>query len=316
MDPEEPDAADGLGPDGDRRVVAAEGGDTPTGARLPGDGADGPVEVRRRAEGVDEIRPGVDGRIGIGHVVDLEGHARGNRSDVDVGRCHADARRRQVAGHLRTAADPDLDGRLDPGKPPYEGCVGGGLHGETIKYRPHKGVRMLVDIVPVGEVTAQVKREASSALRGVLDCEVTIHGTESIPDGAYDESRDQYRAEEFIELASRVGSGDKNIAVTPADLYYRRRNYGFGLAYLDGKASVVSTYRLQTSSDGGFSNKSAREIFSDRIRKEVVHEIGHTIGLEHCDNGRCVMNFSPTVREVDRKEEHLCGSCQRALDGA
>jgi archaemetzincin len=24
-----------------------------------------------------------------------------------------------------------------------------------------------------------------------------------------------------------------------------------------------------------------------------------------------VMNFSPTVREVDVKEEHLCGSCQR-----
>ena len=174
---------------------------------------------------------------------------------------------------------------------------------------------MLVDIVPVGEVTAQVKREASSALRAVLDCEVTVHGTESIPSRAYDESRDQYRAEEFIELASRVGSGDKNIAVTPADLFYRRRNYVFGLAYLDGKASVVSTYRLQTSSDGGFSNKSAREIFADRIRKEIVHEIGHTIGLEHCDNARCVMNFSPTVREVDRKEEHLCGTCQRALDG-
>ncbi|MDX1744583.1 MAG: archaemetzincin family Zn-dependent metalloprotease [Halobacteriales archaeon] len=173
---------------------------------------------------------------------------------------------------------------------------------------------MLVDIVPVGEVTAQVKREASSALRSVLECEVTVHDTEPIPTGAYDDSRDQYRAEEFIELASLVGSGDKNIAVTPADLYYRRRNYVFGLAYLDGKASVVSTYRLQTSSDGGFSNKSAREIFSDRIRKEVVHEIGHTIGLEHCDNARCVMNFSPTVREVDRKEEHLCGTCQRALD--
>jgi archaemetzincin len=172
---------------------------------------------------------------------------------------------------------------------------------------------MHVDIVPVGDVPAAVKREASSGLRSVYDCEVTIHETQPVPENAYDPSRKQYRAEEFIELASRVGSGEKNIAITPNDLYYRRRNYVFGLAYLSGNGSVISTHRLQTSSDGGLANKSAGEVFADRVRKEVVHEIGHTLGLEHCDNNRCVMNFSPTVREVDVKEENLCGSCQRQV---
>ena len=172
---------------------------------------------------------------------------------------------------------------------------------------------MHVDIVPVGDLPAAVKREASSGLRSVYDCEVTIHDNQSVPESAYDGGREQYRAEEFIELAGRVGSGEKNIAITANDLYYRRRNYVFGLAYLSGNGSVISTYRLQTSSDGGFSERSVTDVFADRVRKEVVHEIGHTFGLEHCDNSRCAMNFSPTVREVDVKEENLCGSCQRLV---
>jgi archaemetzincin len=170
---------------------------------------------------------------------------------------------------------------------------------------------MHVDIVPVGDVEGAVKREASAGLRSVYDCNVTVHEPESVPPDSYDESREQYRAEEFIDLAKRIGEGGKNIAITPKDLFYHRRNYVFGLAYLGGSGSVISTYRLRTSSDGGFSNRSAGEIFSDRVRKEVIHEVGHTVGLEHCDNKRCVMNFSPTVREVDRKEQTLCGSCQR-----
>ena len=169
---------------------------------------------------------------------------------------------------------------------------------------------MHVEVVPVGEVPGAVKRGASSALRSAYECDVTVGDAHPLPDGAYDASRGQYRAEEFIELASRVGAGTKNVAVTTKDLFYRRRNYVFGLAYLGGNGCVVSTYRLQTSSDGGVSARSASEVFDERVRKEIVHEVGHTLGLEHCDDSACVMNFSPTVREVDVKRQTVCATCR------
>jgi len=126
---------------------------------------------------------------------------------------------------------------------------------------------MHVDIVPIGDVSARVKREASSALRAVYECDVTVQAPQALPDGAFDEGRGQYRAETFIEIASRVGVGAKNIAITPEDLYYRRRNFVFGLAYLNGNGSVISTHRLATSTDGGIQSRPASEIFADRVRK-------------------------------------------------
>ena len=168
---------------------------------------------------------------------------------------------------------------------------------------------MHVEVVPVGEVPRTIKRGASAALRSVYDCDVEVGDARPLPDGAYDSNRSQYRAEEFIELSSRVGTGEKNVALTTKDLFYRRRNYVFGLAYLGGNGCVVSTYRLQTSSDGGVSTRSASEVFGTRVRKEIIHEVGHTLGLEHCDDSSCVMNFSPTVREVDAKKQDVCRSC-------
>jgi archaemetzincin len=213
---------------------------------------------------------------------------------------------------FRLRSDTDFDGVIDPSKCVDEGSLGVGTHEEETYDRwGQMRVYMRIDIVPVGDVPASVKRDASAGLRSVYDCDVFVRPEQRLPNDAHDDRRDQYKAEAFIDLATRVAESDTALAVTDADLFYRRRNYVFGLAYLDGRGCVVSTDRLRTSSDGGVSQKPASEVFADRVRKEVVHEVGHTLGLEHCDNSRCVMNFSPTVREVDIKEEHLCGTCQR-----
>jgi hypothetical protein len=58
----------------------------------------------------------------------------------------------------------------------------------------------------------------------------------------------------------------------------------FGLAESQGRVALISLARLSANAEPG----KARA----RALKEALQELGHTLGLGHCDNSRCVMRFS------------------------
>jgi archaemetzincin len=129
---------------------------------------------------------------------------------------------------------------------------------------------------------------------------------------AYDLTRDQYHSTAILEkLASTSPSQSiKVVAITHVDLFIPILTHVYGEAQLAGKACIVSTFRLQE----GLSITTMEKEFDNRVVKEVLHELGHTFNLRHCNDKSCIMHYCRSIKDVDRKSDQLCRYCKILLE--
>ena len=97
---------------------------------------------------------------------------------------------------------------------------------------------------------------------------------------------------------------EKWLGVVDVDLYTPGLNFVFGQAQMGGPAAVIALPRLR---QGFYGLPDDEALFHQRAVKEAVHELGH------CRNPRCVMSFSNSLHDVDRKERDFCPSCRLKL---
>jgi archaemetzincin len=130
------------------------------------------------------------------------------------------------------------------------------------------------------------------------------------PCDAYDSHRNQYHSTRILaHLEQRIQNVgvERVLGVTDLDLFVPGLNFVFGEARLPGRVGVVSTFRLKSPPRRG------TDLLNERVGKEAVHEVGHMLGLEHCSNKSCVMYFSNTLADTDRKSRSLCEKCEARL---
>ena len=98
--------------------------------------------------------------------------------------------------------------------------------------------------------------------------------------------------------------------MTDKDLCIPILTYVFGEAQVGGTAAVVSLARLRQEHYGLAPD---RPLLLERLRKECLHELGHTFGLVHCPLRECVMHLSNTVVDVDTRGGEFCTGCQTVV---
>ncbi|MEM2393532.1 MAG: archaemetzincin family Zn-dependent metalloprotease [Candidatus Bathyarchaeia archaeon] len=177
---------------------------------------------------------------------------------------------------------------------------------------------MKLGILHVGRLDTVVLERVRENLKMAFpkaECRILPEGI-ALPRDAFDAARGQYRSDMILGLVRSYAEKSRGFAkvlgVVDVDIFVPGLNFVFGEADCPGKATLISLWRLRPEFYGRPQNF---ELFVERATKEAVHELGHTFGLGHCINPFCVMYFSNSIFDTDRKKSLFCNICHGKLQG-
>jgi len=124
---------------------------------------------------------------------------------------------------------------------------------------------------------------------------------------ACDTQRNQHLSTKLLAMLGKPEGDQRVVGVTDVDLYAPGLSFVFGEADPLSRTAIVSLCRLRQEYYG---LEPDEPLLLDRAVKEAVHELGHTFGLGHCADSRCVMHFSNSLADTDLKGAQFCKRCR------
>ena len=166
---------------------------------------------------------------------------------------------------------------------------------------------MKITLKPLGNIADEIMEKLKDRIGDIFHCPTEITAGFSDLAQAYTPERKQYFSSKLLASLKKSGRDEKVVGIADVDLYVPRLNFVFGEADIVSGTAIVSLFRLRQEYYGLAPDEA---LFLERATKEIVHELGHTFGLGHCPNNKCVMHFSNSLADTDLKEASFCSKCR------
>jgi len=169
----------------------------------------------------------------------------------------------------------------------------------------------ILTLLPVGQVERDRLTSLAEGLASHLKVACSIQPDGLDADFAFNPLRGQYHSTEILKRLVQNRDCWRVLGVTEQDLYIPILTFVFGEAQLEARAALVSLHRLRQEFYGLPTDPP---LLADRLLKESLHELGHTLGLRHCSDYQCVMSPSHAVERIDLKLAEFCPACAASLE--
>ncbi|WP_396137281.1 matrixin family metalloprotease [Flavobacterium sp.] len=167
----------------------------------------------------------------------------------------------------------------------------------------------LIIIQPLGNVSYEYIAQVKKSVKSFYGYECKVLTPIQINNSMLTKRTNRIDASKALKKNSSKGN---LLILTEKDICHfkdkKRPEYGiFGLGLRPGKTCIISTFRLKR----GVSQQKTLE----RLEKVALHEIGHNLGLKHCENHKeCMMNdANGTIKQVDKEKVWFCEKCKRLI---
>jgi archaemetzincin len=137
--------------------------------------------------------------------------------------------------------------------------------------------------------------------------------SKNMPLSSYYKPRNRYRADSLIRFLNSNKKQSKNLVLglCAKDISVSINNANdwgvFGYGYCPGNSCIASSFRLKKDTKPGYYS---------RLKNVVLHELGHNLGLAHCQDSTCLMvDAKGKMSSIEGANRKLCLNCQQFING-